>query len=1740
MVFSKFDALSVRPPTPPKDLNELPQDADETLQFLDDPFGDKPILPKVIEATKNLLNTPEQSPSSDISIPSSLASRQKRVNFELQTCAVAHKKPAALNWTPTRSSPLRPLPQTRVSRPLKSILKPSDATPTPPPDEGAAAHKFKTFAEMLESIVKLLASAERPSRMDAYHSLQRTMQAYEKIPDDQALKHKMSLLTQFIRRDVQAPSPTGTGLDSQLIAQALKLLMALFRIPDAVSAMDDDFCAFIIDRTVQVADDSSMPKAIVNTHLATFMQQNFRPKIMTTVRVERMLDVLDTIHERVGGFSVQAYRIRICRKLIQQRPESMIKHTDRWFRHTLKAFMSAQKDINQSALDIALSAAKTIGHDRHVAKACLAVLNRERKDGETIAKVFANELARMLGGDNAALVPQIWSAVTVLLRDSFQSSAFTTLKEWLVVFEKCIQSDKDVVKIQTNVAFCFLVYTVNLSHDTVQTWTKMFLNIPLHQLQRRMPTKKAERDAVSSSYLTLLYYALRPTASFEQLDRYWREFVVGFWSQLLHSSASQHTFAACRIVSALLDGSRKPWIEQRALDQRPQYMVQRGELPILDPKWVRRSLPSILPFVETLLEATLWSENELQEDEPVKKMWLALLNSLVEASSKEVMASTETKDAMAHIVNLLRRVWDSHTAQLALSQQQEDAWANKFCFLVETVVRKLGPLHFADKFLTRNGTNEFEVASTPSHRSRQHGVRISPLLYFIDLLVNQSEGKLPDVVRLRAIKLMLEPCFNVQNTRLSRLEMLRDCSANAHGALRAAVAFNFWTQVEALLKVSLHVQQSGSVEQGSRLLGKEYDIVVEILGLGSSYFLNTLSGHAVLSSFVDTVRKEAGEAAVVLAVVEKVSECVLKRTADEDRMSCLPYTTVLLQNLPKQTNRRSMEQGRQNLWPSSPATGRHVDFDPYNHMYGVLVSVGSVAYRDLGIEDAESVVKFLAALAGSIKDCSTAHLAVYLRKTQEVIKTWVEDASRKMQSTEQSMKAVHRQVVSLWTEVNTAIERLPRKDGQILLHLEPLITAGFVSRRRSIVNISIATWNKTFGKEESLRYPSRLEQALRQLRSTVDISLPSLEVRDEDVADGLAFYESDNSTEDVQRAFKSPRVKESPFKISKSARKSLSRSPAVSTPGSRRSSARQTPRVRLRHDNSQIQFEPIISSPSNPFAQESQVLTDRQKEMIERQRLSGGLFANMGAPSPQKAPPSPMELHSDALTADDLPMDASHNTPLKALAAMGPMDAFLGSSPTPHARKSTRHIVSDDTSVATPTNVRTVKLANNDELGSSPPQFEKRSEVNSDVLVGSSFDYRQPETPYAISFDEGTTIDEEAMLAAVADTEFGNRSDNDVLTDTIMSEVPSSTIDLQLTAQLDADIQAHMAAATPTSDKPVPESNNEFVDAASHPQFSNTANEQDVSDTEVADSQPSSSVHLQAMQREREDDTSSTSRVGDSFSKPGSAKGTPRSKSLRRSSRHSLTSSPAASPSKKKRKQTPAKPEPQLEQDKMKKVQEEPTPTQQSLKQPSPQPDEDGMLDNIIVASPTIRPPKTKKRKSMNDPGSPTIHIPETTRKRGPVRRSQSLLSQVENSQDVRIEDTPAPKRARQDSNHDVSDAKSTPPPPSQTKRLSHVQVTPKRSSELGSSVRGSSVAAAEEGSQEPAVAATPSRSFADRVILTPRSIIQQLKSLKDFLFSAPQLVLGREEEREIDDALFDIRRKVHAAGSRREEGKDE
>lgn len=771
-----------------------------------------------------------------------------------------------------------------------------------------------------------------------------------------------------------------------------------------------------------------------------------------------------------------------------------------------------------------------------------------------------------------------------------------------------------------------------------------------------------------------------------------------------------------------------------------------------------------------------------------------------------------------------------------------------------------------------------------------------------------------------------------------------------------------------------------------------------------------------------------------------------------------------------------------------------------------------------------------------------------------MLRLWIEDSGRKVGKKEQQ---------ALWQIICDSIKKLPRKDSSTLTALEPLVLAGFISRRRHIVNVAIHTWNDTFGKDQNLRYPSKLENVLQSLRHLVNLDLPNLPALETDPESNLSFYDSESETADTPRASRRSPVKESPFRIRKSSRKSRSksRSPAVSSVGSKKNSARRTPKARLRHEDSQIQFEAITSSPSDPFRQDSQVLTERQKEMMERQRATGNLFSDIGAkPSPQPEQMSieqtPQELLSDPMAAEFL--DEETRTPSNAMASMGPMDVYLGSSPTPSTRTRNQQVRSDDTNIATPTAVRSIQGVDDlNNLGSSPPRLEKQvtgtrdsTHVMTDEVVSDSFEYRQPGTSFSESFDDGTTVDEDALMVADLESQVDDTADSlDGLPTEADYGTPSSTVEVQLNAQLEEELNGHSQSDEDLSEQEeVQEDSNVYIDAPTQQQDSDN-----VRRTRSSTNTPSKAS------RKPETDKQTPIKSGKHSKKEDAStptmKETPEEplssqvRGLRRSTRHSatpsptrnsrkpLTESPVASSSKKgKKRESSGKVKPA----------ESAAPALDFANDP----------DCIVVASPV--PENTSKRKTRGSLKSPenTVVIPETTRKPS-VRRSMSLLSQVENiSDDVIVEDTPAAKRPRGQNTNDASEARTTrttPPldPRVITKRLSHVRVTPKHTPSIRSRQPSPVIedAAAEGDNQEPenqperqpesqsqqvaAAIATPSRSFTERVILTPRSILDRLKKM---VTDCSNLVLGRAEEREFDDVLFDLRTQVHAAGRRSHE----
>lgn len=213
-------------------------------------------------------------------------------------------------------------------------------------------------------------------------------------------------------------------------------------------------------------------------------------------------------------------------------------------------------------------------------------------------------------------------------------------------------------------------------------------------------------------------------------------------------------------------------------------------------------------------------------------------------------------------------------------------------------------------------------------------------------------------------------------------------------------------------------------------------------------------------------------------------------------------------------------------------------------------------------------------------------------------------------------------------------------------------------------------WNTAFEHSEEVQYPEKLKDALLSLRPYVDITLPGLDIASyespekqqqqqqppfaesqEDIVSGVSTRSGRRSTSQSDRASSTRRS------TSRSARQSsAAKRRSDSTPiGTRLRSSRRSATPKLRHDDSQIQFAPIASSPNQAAEEESQALTDRQKEVRERQRENAALFPEIRS-SPEKSQAEPDKTATPKSHRSFEDFVSSTPTPRRGQAAMVDQD----------------------------------------------------------------------------------------------------------------------------------------------------------------------------------------------------------------------------------------------------------------------------------------------------------------------------------------------------------------------------------------------------------------------------------------------------------------------------------------------------
>jgi hypothetical protein len=986
---SAFEHLQARPPTPPRDIS---RGIDDALAYLEDSFDTVRLLEDSLPTTINPALAEYTPPSSADFNRSGSNKKRKRVDFSPWTNY--HKAPDK------HSSSFRPLPiPSRDTKPLKSILK------TPEVQKGeslsieesylCSSKKFENFPEMLTAAIQQLAASGKEGRLDAYLTMNNSLRSWEQVVGLQELQGKMGLLNQFMERDMMAYNDATNSPDSALATQAIKLLLTLMRIPGLTDTMDVEFKTFMIERTISVLMDESVPKAIINHHLFFLAQQNFGPKIVTSQRSEKIIDSLKDIHHRVKGNNVITYRLLTYHRLVKQQPSVMETRISAWFDHVFYGMLNSMREIRSHAIELGFTAGNRLGCSRQASKGVMDMLNHLAEGGKTYAEFVADKLKKMAKKkEEPSHAPKIWSIIVLFTRGRKQGlDSWRHFRTWLVTFNDFVNTHDANVRIQSHLAWNRFIYVLGpiqkVSTEMITLLQITALKVHIYHSEK-LPSP-AVREAAFAGYLTLLYYAFRPDTPTHNFDRLWSELVSPVLEKMLEDG-DRGLKRVCGILRALFTGtSSRIWNEFKALENEP---VQLEDLPRLDPKWVRHNFRTIIYLVERCVCSHI-AQNGDEQFNAVLAMWDSLMLVVQEAGCKEVTASMELKDVIAHTMNLLQYLWLNKITSQVDQLNHSEQWYNRYGSYIESSMQHLGPVHFTEKNLIWNSSQTFQAAPTPSHRTKIQSPSCSPLQHLFSLILEENTDHSSIRGLSSLMRRIVTPCVASRPSKQAKFSLLHECAQNTGpGETNSHLRFELWAIIAEMARNVL-LDPVAAQDSHARSLGQEYHDALSIMVTGYLHdsFAPEAPGvfHSFFTALINDCVREAGYEASILAIVEPLSDVLANRLVDSNLHSTLTCTTLILSHLQHPANHRIFAQANKLLWGVDSTPSKITNFDPYSELYSLVTAVSLSTYNSFHLIPPSHIKAFLTALSASITKCPIYLAGVFLRKIQSAVSIWIED-----------------------------------------------------------------------------------------------------------------------------------------------------------------------------------------------------------------------------------------------------------------------------------------------------------------------------------------------------------------------------------------------------------------------------------------------------------------------------------------------------------------------------------------------------------------------------------------------------------------------------------------------------------------------------------------------------------------------------------------------------------------------------
>ncbi|GAM88400.1 hypothetical protein ANO11243_064330 [Dothideomycetidae sp. 11243] len=1215
----------LHPPTPPTDV-ELAQDVaiNEALEYLNVDFS----LPNTKPSIAGLDTPPKSSPTNQ---PDS-TSREKKVGFRSWT--VQHNGPS-----PKKSSAeLRPLPQIRKAKPLKSILK-LNASYTPTPEEEQfqttgyfSPEKPVSVPKMLESIIQSLASSDPLIRLDGYRTLNGALKAYSNFPHEEALRDRMPQLQAFILRDVKL-SP-GDGRNSNLITQALKLCISLFPITGLAPSISNEFRAALLDAALNLLGNEVLNKAVANHFVYLLASPDFRPRTLTAAKADLLLTRLDGITNRVSGNSVNAGRLTIYLRLIEQVPTVMLTKIRTWIEHIFHGCLSSHEDVCRRAVECGLRAGLEFGTHYNAQKAVVDIFATETTDGRTYGNYFVNKLSDMVvDASRGPLVPRIWSVIILFFRNYKRPiSSWQTLKPLLRVLQKCLNSSDVQIRYQATIAWNRLVYVAGL--DTVNLapmdMLVAMLNVPFSTAfgQQINHAKNAIelRKTAHLGFANLLYYALQPSQNFDRLDIFWNKYAASLLPRMLKTGDLDGNFANRALKALFYDGA-KAWNSEKA-NVPPEIKVE--ELPRLDPNWLRTRLPNLLSTFESYFGASLCITSA--GPDVYETPWRQLVFAIADAGAQEVRTSIETREALAHLMNFLRRIWT--TAVKWVKDMPSKTFIGHFGKMLNLCIEAFGTVVFLEDNIAVDQMDLVQPAPTPSNRLSKHGGRLqSPFHFLMKMLCAPHDTLTDQEVLVEVVESLLELVLQGQTSLTARLSLLRHCLPGARYQLKeqeqtSAVIISVADIIMAATASFLgsdHEQESRPPQYG-QIARHTTMILVDYLKIQNSDDLST-SWTDAFNALAAHFFSLGGETLVHLGLVDSLIAALQDDTDDLEVGLLVRAATIIFAKATWIKSRHQVDNTMKILGVSQLEHLKKTN--PLEKNYRLLKFADSVLQKFYGNSDSchPSGIELLKLINSYLLGCPSDLVSALFQHVSPGCANIIEDRENKFAQGAPSYHAMREQSLILWEALLSHISSLP-VDTQVLKTVECILVAGFRSRNITIVNSAIQSWNTSFGLHSELSYPQDLVPILCELaKHDVQIELPALAAELADIQQDFSIklpafsggtYEQEEDDQDAHNnALSTPHVPQGLL---------ISGLPEGQTPmimtASSTTSRTHTPKSKalvipkFRHDNSQIEFVSIENLPSELMQDESQGLTEHQKEVKERQQLESAAIFGQFSSSP--------------------------------------------------------------------------------------------------------------------------------------------------------------------------------------------------------------------------------------------------------------------------------------------------------------------------------------------------------------------------------------------------------------------------------------------------------------------------------------------------------------------------------------------